>query len=63
VIRRAHQEFPATDKADKEAHGIGLSNIRNAAEKYHGGVDWAVDNKVFILSVMMQNERGREHEF
>lgn len=63
VIRKAHQEFPATDKADKEAHGIGLSNIRNAAEKYHGGVDWAVDNKVFILSVMMQNERGTEHEF
>lgn len=63
VIRKAHQEFPATDKADKEAHGIGLSNIRHAAEKYHGAVDWAVNNKVFTLSVMMQNERGAENDF
>lgn len=57
VIRKRQSEFPATDKADKEAHGIGLANIKSAAEKYHGGVDWSVDNKVFILSVMLQNER------
>lgn len=60
VIRKAHKEFPATDKADKEAHGIGLFNIRSAAEKYHGAVDWSADNKVFTLSVMMQNERRAE---
>ena len=57
VIRKWQSEFPVTDKADKEAHGIGLTNIKNAAGKYHGGVDWSVDNKVFTLSVMLQNER------
>ncbi len=57
VIRRRHKEFPETDKADKETHGIGLSNIRKAAEQYHGAVDWAVNNKVFMLSVMLQNEK------
>ena len=63
VIRKRQAEFPVTDKADKEAHGIGLSNIKNAAGKYHGAVDWSVNNKVFTLSVMMQNERRIENEF
>lgn len=58
VIRKRQAEFPATDKADKEAHGIGLSNIKNAAGKYHGAVDWSVNNKVFTLSIMMRNERS-----
>lgn len=63
VIRKRQSEFPATDKADKEAHGIGLANIKSAAEKYHGGVDWSVDGKVFILSVMMKDERGAENGY
>ena len=58
VIRKRQSEFPATDKADKEAHGIGLANIKNAAGKYHGAVDWSVNNKVFTLSIMLQNERS-----
>lgn len=57
IIRKRQSPFPVTDKADREAHGIGLANIRNAAGKYHGGVDWSVHNKVFALSVMLQNER------
>lgn len=60
VIRKRQFEFPVTDKSDKEAHRIGLANVKNAAGKYHGAVDWSVDNKVFILSVMMQNERRVE---
>lgn len=56
IIHKKQAEFPATDKADKEAHGIGLYNIRSAAEKYHGAVDWTVKDKVFILSVMLKNE-------
>lgn len=60
VIRKRQSEFPVTNKADKEAHGIGLTNIKSAAERYHGGVDWSVDNKVFTLSVMLQNERRAE---
>ena len=63
VIRKRQSEFPATDKADKEAHGIGLANIKSVAEKYHGGVDWSVDGKVFILSVMMKDERRTENEY
>lgn len=45
-------------------NGIGvvryLANIKSAAEKYHGGVVWSVDYKVFTLSVMLQNERRAE---
>lgn len=63
VIRKRQAEFPVTDKADKEAHGIGLSNIKNAAGKYHGAVEWSANHKVFTLSVMMQNERSVENEF
>lgn len=59
VIRKRQSEFPVTDKADKEAHGIGFSNIKKAAENYHGAVDWSVDHKVFLLSVMLQNEKSR----
>ncbi|MCH5344175.1 MAG: GHKL domain-containing protein [Acetatifactor sp.] len=60
IIRRKDEEFPQTDKADKKMHGLGLTNIKNTAEKYHGAVDWSVNNKVFTLSVMMKNESGGE---
>lgn len=37
-------------------NGIGavryLANIKSAAEKYHGGVDWSVDYKVFTFCKM-----------
>ena len=55
IIRKAQAEFPETGKTDKKAHGIGLMNIRNAVQKYHGAVDWSAKDKVFTLSVMMQN--------
>ena len=63
INRKKYSEFPVTDKKDKKAHGIGLSNIKNTAEKYHGGVDWFAENKKFTLTVMLQNERRDEHEF
>ena len=62
IIRKKYSEFPVTDKKDKKSHGIGLSNIKNTAEKYHGCVDWAVENKIFTLTIMLQNERREEHE-
>lgn len=49
-------------KSDNRAHGMGLANIKHTAEKYHGGVDWTAEGKVFMLSVMMKNERGMENE-
>lgn len=55
VVIRKGAEFPMTTKQDKKAHGIGLVNIKNIAEKYHGGVDWRVEDKTFILLVMLKN--------
>lgn len=63
LIRSRQSEFPITDKGDKKAHGIGLMNIKSTAEKYHGGVDWSVNGRVFTLFVMMQNERRAENEY
>ena len=63
VIRKKGAEFPATTKPDKKVHGIGLTNIKNTAEKYHGGVEWKVKNKVFTLTVMLKNERSSEDGF
>lgn len=60
---KAKEEFPVTDKADKKSHGIGLANIKSTAEKYQGAVDFKVKDRVFILSVMMKNERREEDGF
>lgn len=60
VIRKEQAEFPETNKKDKEVHGIGLVNIKKVAEKYYGAVDWSVNNQIFTLSIMMQNERSVE---
>lgn len=57
LIQKRESEFPLTDKSDTEAHGIGLYNIKNSAEKYHGAVDWNVRDRVFVLTVMLRNER------
>ena len=63
VRRKKQSEFPVTEKSDNRAHGMGLANIKHTAEKYHGGVDWTAEGKVFMLSVMMKNERGMENEW
>lgn len=63
VIRKRQAEFPATDKAAREAHGIGMANIKSVAEKYHGAVEWTVSGTVFTLSVMMKNEGRPENEY
>ena len=63
VVRKPQNEFPVTDKADRENHGIGLANIKSTAKKYHGTMDFKVKGRVFILSVMMKNERREEDGF
>ena len=63
VIRKKGAEFPATTKSDRKVHGIGLTNIKNTADKYHGGVDWEVSNKIFTLTVMLKNERSSDNGF
>ena len=57
VMRKLRNEFPMTDKVDRENHGIGLINIKSTAEKYQGTMDFKVNGRVFILSVMMKNEK------
>lgn len=57
---RADKELPMTDKEDKNAHGMGLFNIRSTAEKYGGTMDFQIRDRVFILSVMMKNENPKE---
>lgn len=60
--RKRQAGLPETDKADKKVHGIGLANIKNTAEKYQGTMDYKIDGRVFILSVMMKNERSMEND-
>lgn len=47
--------FPATTKPDSKAHGIGMHNIKTAAEQYQGGVSWEADDGGFTLTVMLNN--------
>ncbi len=63
LVRKPQKEFPITDKPDKENHGMGLSNIKNTVEKYHGTMDFMVKGRVFILSIMMKNERFPSDSF
>lgn len=58
--RKRQAGLPETDKTDKKVHGIGLANIKNTAEKYQGTMDYKTDGRVFILSVMIKNERSME---
>lgn len=55
----AGQEFPETEKEDSSLHGIGLQSIQSATRKYHGGVDWKAEEKVFTLTVMLKNESAK----
>lgn len=50
------QEFPKTEKKDGQLHGIGLRSIEAVAMKYHGGVDWSAEGKVFTLTVLLKSE-------
>ena len=58
VVTKKYCEFPMTDKKDKEAHGMGFRNMKKTALKYHGDVDWTMENKRFILTIMLQNIHG-----
>lgn len=54
---KPQNEFPVTDKADRENHGLGLADIKSTAEKHQGIMDYKGKGRVFILPVMMENER------
>lgn len=54
----SHSGLPVSNKPDKKAHGIGLSNIRRCAEKYFGDIIFQVSKKenysIFHLKIMLQ---------
>lgn len=60
LLQKPQAEFPITNKPDRENHGMRLANIKNTVEKYHGTMDFKVNEKIFILSIMVKNERGNE---
>lgn len=65
VRQKPQAEFPVSDKEGKEMHGIGMMNIKSAAEKYQGTVDWKVKGRTFILAVMLRNDiimKGEEQD-
>ena len=42
-----------TSKMDKRYHGWGMKNIKSAAEKYHGTMEYEYSENVFTVSVML----------
>ncbi|NBK93159.1 ATP-binding protein [bacterium 1XD21-13] len=54
LIKNPQAEFPATDKKDRELHGIGMLNMKRVAEGYQGTVDWTAENGVFTLAMMLK---------
>lgn len=62
ILLKKDKEFPETHKEDKKLHGMGLYHIKSTVEKYYGAVEWSAADKVFTLTVMMQNERRNENE-
>lgn len=60
LLQKPQAEFPITNKPDRKNHGMRLANIKNTVEKYHETMDFKVNGKIFILSIMVKNERGNE---
>ena len=62
LMRKERLEFPATDKQDRGFHGIGFLNMKAAAQRYCGAVDWEAEDGMFYLRIMMKNETGEHVE-
>ena len=45
--------LPVTTKDDSFEHGIGLANVRNTVEKYHGELIIKTENKKFIADIIL----------
>ena len=56
------EDLPATTKAERDMHGIGLINIRRSAQKYLGDIEIetheANGRKIFRLTVMLYRGNG-----
>ena len=45
--------YPVTTKADKGNHGFGLKSIRYTVEKYHGSLNFALNDNWFELKMLI----------
>lgn len=52
-INVAKNVLPVTTKDDSFEHGIGLANVRNTVEKYHGELIIKTENKKFIADIIL----------
>lgn len=51
-----------TGKTDSSAHGFGIKNMKNCAEKYYGTLRWEAGKGEFLLAVMLQG-KGELNEY
>ena len=46
--------LPATTKANRRAHGIGLRNVRDLAKKYNGKLELSAENGLFTAELFLE---------
>ncbi|MCD7920272.1 MAG: GHKL domain-containing protein [Clostridiales bacterium] len=51
--------LPATSKANKQDHGIGLKSIRSTAEKYGGDIAIQSTDRIFSLQILIPLPQGQ----
>ena len=61
VVNAADQPIKAigdtllTTKADAASHGYGIKSMKQAAEQAHGMLTWRYEQRIFTLSVLLQD--------
>ena len=48
-----NEKILSTSKEDKDAHGFGLENVRDAVEKYNGFLLISVEEGMFVLKIVL----------
>jgi sensor histidine kinase regulating citrate/malate metabolism len=46
-------DLSGTSKADKKNHGIGLQNVKDAVEKYHGYLKTEYEKEIFCVRIVL----------
>ena len=53
LLRNDDNGLPLTSKGDTDNHGFGLRSMRKIAEKYQGTLSVKLEDKAFLLYVML----------